>query len=270
MSMISNTVGSYPSKLQGTMVFDAGGSLNFVPGETVTGTNFSAKVCSWTAATKTLVVKKIVGNPATGITVTGGTSTAAWVVATITATTSGGIGVNTGGWNIRETPSGITKSVKVGSRVKVEVMLAQQNLSVTRLDLGTPATFTLTGGAWTAQTDDTWDFSSGDTISFSIKSSEPVRLPDGSTYAFTITDATVPVKTATLLSSSADKMTHVFSYNVVAGDTTGSAFTITTGNLGLNSGTAYEIADSGARKALTAPIAVGGSLASKTGVTIQA
>ncbi len=270
MSMISNTVGSYPSKLQGTMVFDAGGADDFTPGETVTGTDFSAKVCGWNAATYTLVLKKIVGNPASGITVTGGTSGAAWVVATITETTSGGIGVNTGGWNIRETPSGITKSQKVGSRVKVEVMLANQNLSVTRGDLGTAATFTLTGGAWTVQTDDTWDVSNGDTISFSIKSTEPVRLPDGSTYAFEITDATVPAKTATLLSSSADKMTHLFSYNVVAGDTTGTDFTITTGNLGLNGGTAYEIADSGARKALTAPVAVDGTLASKTGVTIQA
>jgi hypothetical protein len=261
--MITHTSGSYPSILQGDITFNVGGSGNYTVGETVTGSGgFSAKVVKWVAATRKLTVKKIVGNP-TGV-ITGSSSSAAWTTATITQATVGGVAVNTGGWTLRETNHGITRSKAAGSRTLVEVMLAQSQLSATRVDFATPATFTLTGGAWSAPT--TYDISNGDVITFTIVSSEPARLPIGTTYAFAITG--VGAKTATL--SASDLLTHTFTYPVAAGDTAGTAFTITTGNFNLNGRTAYEVADDGSSKALTAPVAVGGTLASKTGVTIQA
>jgi hypothetical protein len=268
--MIKKQSGSYPSVLQGTITFKAGGTGDYSVGETVTGTGFTAKVVKWVSADRKLTVKKIAGNLIEDVTVTGGTSGAAYDVAALTSASVGGIDVYTGGWNLRETTAGIARSKVAGARTLVEVMLAEANMSVTRGDFATPATFAL--GAWVAQAGpDVYDISAGDYIAFTITSSEPVRLPVGASYPFTLTGATTPAKSGVLYNSSSDGLTHSFRYAVGldAGDTNATAVAIAATNFNLNNGTAYEVAADGSEKALSAPVAVGGTLAGKS-VTVQA
>jgi hypothetical protein len=268
--MITNTQGSFPQVLQGTIVF-SGSPTAFVPGEVVTGSGFTAVAVKYVAATKTLTVKKIAGNPTGALT---GSIAGAGTVATINSVTVAGLGAHTGGWNLRETNNGIVRSKIAGSRTLVEVMLASANLITTRADFGTPATFTLTGGVWGGDTARTYDISAGDAITFTILSTEPTKLPSGTTYAFTITDGSnvlISTRAGTLYSTSSDGLTHTFRYVPVAADAVvAGKLKIAAVNFGLNGGTAYEVAANGSQKALTAPVAVAGSLADATGITIQA
>lgn len=262
MTMITHTNGSYPSTLQGVITF-SGTPTAFSPGETVTGSGFSAKVVKYDPTAKKLTVKKIVGNPTGALT---GSISGTGTVATITSVTVGGISAYVGGWNLRETPNGVVRSKVVGARNIVEVMVSQSNLSTTRGDFAIPVSFSLTGGAWSTPT--TYDVSNGDVITFTIISSEPTSLPEGTNYPFTITG--VGAKSAVLTGSSSDSLVHTFSYPVTSGDVAGTALTIAATNFNLNGGEAHEIAADGSRKKLTTPVAVTGTLASKTGLTIQA
>jgi hypothetical protein len=263
--MLKNVSGQYPVRLQGTITFDAGGTGNYTIGETVTGSGgFSAKVVKWTSATRKLVVKNIAGTP-TGV-ITGGTSSAAWTTATVTNATVGTLGVATGGWNLRVTDSGITRSRAAGSRTLVEVEFASKGMATRRTDFATVPTFTLTGGAWSAAT--TYDVSLGDVVTFTIVSSEAVKVIGAPTYAFAITG--IGAKVGTYASSSADGLTHTFRYPVVAGDIGGTAFTITTGNFTIPTGASFNDVNGQSLAAMTGTVAVAGSLASKAGVTIQA
>jgi hypothetical protein len=258
--------------MQGKIVFAAGGTGNFAPGDTVTGTGFSAKAQKWNSTTRELTVYKITGNVTSGLSITNGAG-ATWVADTVTSATlsapagATGLGYCTGGWNIRETDSGITRSSKAGSRIKVEVLTAVKDMATNRGDFAVVATFTLTGGAWSAAT--TYDVSNGESITFSIKSSEPTQIPSGTTYAFDLTGK--GAKTATFVTSSSDFLTHTFGYTVVTGDIGATGATVTTGNFTIPAGKVInEVAADGTVKAITAPVAVGGTLAAKTGVTVQA
>lgn len=266
MTMITYAVGSYPSTLQGKITF-ASGSGTFTVGEIVTGTGFSAKVVKWIAATKELTVKRIAGNPTAGDTLTGGDSSATGVVDTITSRTVGTISAYTGGWNLRETTAGITRSKIVGSRYLVEVMIADSNLSGVRTDFAVVATISLTGGAWSAAS--SYDISNGESLTFTVISSEPINVPAGTTFPVTVGGVS---RTATFTGSNAAFTTHTFAYPVVTGDIgTNLTIAVSANNLTLPAGkSVYEIADNGSQKALTAPVAIGGTLADKTGVTIAA
>jgi hypothetical protein len=66
-------------------------------------------------------------------------------------------------------------------------------------------------------------------------------------------------------------LTHTFRYVPVAGDIVAAGkLKIAAANFNLNGGTAYEVAANGSQYALTAPVAVAGTLADATGITIQA
>lgn len=258
----TNGSGQFPKAMQATITFNSGGTGNFAVGNTVTGSGFSATVVKWVAATYKLTVKKITGTPSGAITNGAG---ATWTVATTTATTVGSISVNTGGWNIRETAHGITRTKPAGSRTLVEVLFAQKGMATKRTDFATPPTFTLTGGAWSAAT--VYDVSLGDKVTFSVVSSEAVKIAPTVTFAIGVTG--VGAKVASYAFSSADGLTHTFEYPVVAGDIGGTGFTVAAGNMTI--GTGGQIADiNGDSLYPTAVVAVGGTLAAKTGVTIQA
>jgi hypothetical protein len=265
MPLLTNAPNQYPKALQGTITFNAGGSGNYTVGETVTGSgSFSAKVVKWVSSTRKLTVKNISGTP-TGV-ITGGSSSAAWTTATVTNTAVGGIAVATGGWNVRVTDHGVTRSKPAGSRTLVEVLFASTGLATRRTDFTTAPTFTLTGGAWSAGT--VYDVSNGDYVTFTIISSEAVDIQGTVTYPFAITG--IGAKTATYYSSSTDGLTHTFRYAVQAGDIGGTAFTISTGNF--TKGADGFIADINGESLYqqAGTVSVGGTLATKSGVTIQA
>ena len=265
MSVLTHTSGQFPVSLQGTIVFTGTVTGNYVVGETVTGSgSFSAKVVKWVAATKSLTVKKIVNTP-TG-TITGGTSTASATVATVNSVSSGGIAVKTGGWNIRETDHGITRSKTIGSRVLAEVLIGVGGLATERTDFATAPTFTLTGGAWSAAT--TYSVAAGDKVTFSVISSEKVTIRGAVTYAFAITGKSAA--TATYAGSSVDGLTHTFSYTVQAADIGGTGFTVTTGNFTVPTRGSINDTAGDSLLAATGTVAVAGTLAAKTGVTISA
>lgn len=263
MSLLTNAPNQYPKSMQGAITFDAGGSGNYTKGEAVTGSGFSAKVVAWYSATRKLVVKNISGTPSGAI--TGSSSSAAWTVATTTNTSVGGIAVATGGWNVRVTDHGVTRSKPAGSRTLVEVLFASKGLSTRRTDFGTVPTFTLTGGVWSTAT--TYDVSNGDVVTFTIVSNEPVQIQGTVTYPFAITG--IGAKTATYAGSSTDGLSHMFAYAVTSDDIGGTAFTITTGNLTHTDGMVMDKSGASVYDN-TGTIAVAGTLASKTGVTIQA
>lgn len=249
MSLIEKVLGSFPSTLQGTITFDVGGSGNYTVGEAVTGSGFSAKVVKWVAATRTLTVKKIVGTPSG--TITGGSSSAAWTVATTTQAAVGGVAVNTGGWNLRETNHGITRSIIAGSRTLVEVMLAQSNLFATRTDVGTIPTFALTA----ITSSGVLDISEADQFTFTITANEAIRVVGVPTFDFTI--GATP-KTASFVGMTGNVLT--FGYTVIGGDESADAdFTVAAGNFGLPGGAAIYDIVSGSEVVMTAPIAVSGT-----------
>lgn len=290
MSLLK-VVGAFPTELQGTLTQTLAPSTDYPVGSWVyVGTwgsqTFKAKVVKFAAGGTSIRVKRISGSIASGASlkcraadglsdVSGATGTLDTIsTATIGKDVNnvGGLDINYGGWNIRETNQGITRSKVVDLsplRIQAEVLVAQQSLYDIRNDFVTIPTFTLSGGVWS--TADTYDISNGDKITFTIIASEPVRLPVGTTYPFTLTDATTSAKNGTLTASSTDGLTHTFSYLVGTndGDTNATAVAITNGSsFNLNSGTAYEVAVDGSMKSFT-PGTITGVLTGKS-VTVQA
>ena len=128
----ASSIGKYPANLVATVTLSGAITGTFTIGETVTATGFSAKVVSWNATTKVMKVKKVVGNPTAATTLTGGTSVASGAITTINTGTSGGLSYAYGGFNLKESAQGITRTRTVGSRVIVEVMFAVAGLSTKR------------------------------------------------------------------------------------------------------------------------------------------
>jgi hypothetical protein len=150
---------------------------------------------------------------------TGDTAGTTRTVSTVTASTigkdannNGGVDINSGGWNIRATDQGITRSKTLGStgRILAEVLFAQRQLDAKRTDIGTIPTFTL--GAFSNSS----PYVVGDQFGFTIVSNEPVVIAPGATYPFLLD--TGVAKTATFVASNPAKTTHVFEYVIQAGD----------------------------------------------------
>lgn len=256
MSQLKNTANQFPYEMVATITFKAGGSGTYTPGETVTTVGgFSAKVLKWTATTRTLKVIHVGGPIAEDASVVGGTSTAAWAVAAITAGTVGGIGVNTGGFNIRATDSGVTRSKVIGSRTLVEVEYASKGLSTRRTDVAGLPTFTLTAYTTTGP----YDVSNGDVISFTVTTNEAVKIAGIPTYPITVGGVS---RAAAYASSNAAGTIHTFSYPVVTGDI-GTGVTIHIGAGNFTGGTFYDVVGQVTSR-LTGTISATGTVADQT------
>lgn len=262
MTQVTFAVGQYPKRMTGTITFDAGGTGNYTIGEEVTGSGFSAKVIKWDSTNYKLTVKTISGTPS-GV-ITGSSSSAAWTVATVNAVTSGGISVATGGWNLKQTDHGITRSKVVGSRVMAEVLLASAKLTSKRTDFDTPPTFALTAITSTGP----YDVSNGSKITFTITASEAIEVGYGApTFPFTI-DAVSKDATFVGLNSGGTVLT--FEYPVVTGDI-GSNLTITVAAANFTMGTAKFLdKSSGSVKTMSGTIGATGTSLTQATVTIQA
>lgn len=261
MTQITFASGQYPSRMTGTIKFNAGGSNNYTIGETVTGSGFSAKVIKWDAVNYKLTVKNIAGTPS-GV-ITGGSSTAAWTVATVNATTSGGISVATGGWNLKVTNHGITRSKVVGGRVMAEVLLASANLLTKRTDVATAPTFSLTAFTSTSP----YDVSEGDFITFTITASEPIEVVGAPTFAITVG---ANGRTATYADIDSGDTVMTFEYPVAAGDVAGPiTLTLANGNFTFPAGAMFLDKVSGSVVAVTGTVSVTGGPVTQTTVTIQ-
>jgi hypothetical protein len=277
MSQLNKTLNDYPKNMTGTVTLTVAPGTAWTVGNWIyVGTwataTFKAKVIKSSTTSTKVVVKQVTGTLASAASVKervaggGADGAATGTVATVNTGTVTGTNVQytSGGWNLRQTDNGVVRSKIDGSRTKVEVLVASASYATIAGDFAVVATFTLTGGAWSAAT--TYDVSNGDAITLTVVSSEPVRVPAGATYAITV-GATG--RTATYLSSATDMLSHTFSYAVVSGDIGATTVSVAAGNFG-GTGTFYEVADDGTQKAITAPVAVGGTLATKTGLTIQA
>jgi hypothetical protein len=231
MALVTRTVGQFPAALQGTIQLTAAPVADFTVGRWVyVGTwataTFKAKVVRHTAGSNTLTVKNISGALSSGATLKqrnaaldGDTVNATGTLADITASTigkdannNGGVDINSGGWNIRATDQGITrsKSLRGTSRILAEVLFAQRQLTTKRSDIGTIPTFTL--GAFS----NPGPYVVGGQFGFTIVSNEPVVIAPGATYPFLLD--TGVAKTATFVASNPAKTTHVFEYVIQAGD----------------------------------------------------
>lgn len=278
MPQLNKVLNVYPKNMQGTVTLTAAPGTAWTVGNWIyVGTwataTFKAKVVKSNTATAKVVVKQVTGTLASAAAVKERNAdgladgAATGTVATVNSDTVAGTNVqyNSGGWNLRQTDNGVVRSKIDGARTKVEVLVASSGYATTAGDFATVATFTLTGGSWSAAA--TYDVSNGEAITVTVVSSEPVRISGAATYAITVGGN---ARTATYLSSATDGLSHTFSYPVAAGDIgSGLTLSVTTGNFG-GSATFYEVAADGSEKAITAPVAVGGSLANKTSVTIQA
>jgi len=260
MTQLTFTAGQVPVRMTGTITFNAGGTGNYTIGESVTGSGFSAKVVKWVAATRKLTIKTISGTPS-GV-ITGGSSSAAWTVATTNQVTSGGIAVNTGGWNIRVTDHGITRSKTIGSRVLGEVLLATAKLNTKRTDFGTVPTFTLT--AITSASP--YDVSNGDYMVFTITASEAIEVYGQPTFPFTITG--IGAKTATYYNMTGNVLT--FRYQVVSGDIGGTAISVPAANFAFPGSAAFADIANGSVKKMTGTIGATGTTLTQSTITIQA
>jgi hypothetical protein len=163
---------------------------------------------------------------------------------------AGGLSINYGGWNLRETTQGIVRAKVCDTsplRIIAEVMVAQRNLSVKRSDIGTIPTFTLTA----ITSSGVLDISEADKITFSITSSEGVVIDAGTTYPFLI-GATA--KAATYVGSVGN--VHTFGYTVVTGDESADAdITVAAANF---TGVIYDVVD-GNNVKMTAPVGATGA-----------
>jgi hypothetical protein len=268
---LAKTTGSFPSTLQGTITLKAAASTAYTVGRWVyVGTwgsqTFKAKVVRYNATAKTLVVKNISGviaeddsvkeRAADGLSDTPGATAA---VEAITSTTlnevvggsAGGLSINYGGWNLRETTQGIVRAKVCDTsplRIIAEVLVAQKNLSVKRGDIASIPSFTLTA----ITSSGVLDISEGDMFTFTITSNEAVVIDNAVTYPFLI--GATP-KAATYVSSAGN--VHTFGYTVVAGDESADAdFTVAAGNF---TGNIYDVVD-GNNVKIAAPAATGADL----------
>jgi hypothetical protein len=262
MTQITFASGQYPKRMTGTIKFNAGGSGTYTIGESVTGSGFSARVIKWDATNYKLTVKEVSGTPS-GV-ITGGSSGAAWTVATVNSVTSGGIAVKTGGWNLRETNHGITRSKVIGGRVLAEVLLASANLLSKRTDFATIPAFTLTAFTSTGP----YDVSDGDLITFTITSSEAIEVVGAPTYAITV-GANGRTATYSDIDSGGTVMT--FQYAVTADDIAGPiTLTLADGDFTFPAGAAFLDKASGSVLAMTGTVSATGGPVTQGTVTIQA
>jgi hypothetical protein len=279
---LAKVTGAFPSELQGTLTLTGNPATAWTIGSWVyVGTwataTFKGKVVKSKTTSDKIVVKRISGTLSSAAAlkerVAAGTSdgAATGTLATINTATigqdvngAGGLDINYGGWNLRETTQGITRSKVVDEsplRILAEVLVAQRNMSGKRTDIGTVATFTLTAITSAGP----YDVSAGNSITFTITSSEGVVIDAGTTFPFEID--TGVAKNAVYVSSNAGKTVHTFAYPVTAGDINVDAdITVAAGNF---TGTIYDIVD-GNNVKIAGTVSVTGSSLTQSNSVVQA